>query len=376
MRLGSGADRNPHISGIVGPGTAAHTERMWEGQARAARRDIAALATSGMGVVDLHAAAIEVVERVVGSELTCWAGLDPGTLVISSMTSGQARIPSEYEPRLAETEYAGSVPNSFAELARNDRRVARMSDLPYREVVGHRRLNEVWRPLGIEHEVRATFTVDGDCWGAAGFVRSGSDFSDREVEFLGSVAPVIGAATRVAVRTDAHGYRGGVGPSIVVTGPNGEPRAITAAAQTWQDELNEIAPGRFDVLLRAVVTGARVAAGGTFQARVQTASGGWVVLQGSRLLGDNDEEVVVTIEPASGHHLVGMLLAAYGLTTREREICLEVISGHTTTEIADRLSISPHTIQDHLKAAFAKVGVRSRGELVATLRPEDLTVRP
>ena len=77
---------------------------MWEGQARAARRDIAALATSGMGVIDLHAAAIEVVERVVGSELTCWAGLDPGTLVISSMTSGQARIPSEYEPRLAETE--------------------------------------------------------------------------------------------------------------------------------------------------------------------------------------------------------------------------------------------------------------------------------
>jgi DNA-binding CsgD family transcriptional regulator len=345
---------------------------MWEGRARAARRDIAALATSGLGVVDLHTAAIEVVEQVIGSELTCWAGMDPGTLVISSMTSGRDHIPAEYEPRLAETEYAGTDPNSFAELARQARQVARLSDLPYREVIAHRRLNEVWRPLGIEHEVRATFTVDGDCWGAAGFVRGGPDYSDRELEFLGSVAPVIGAATRVAVRTDAHGYRGRVGPSIVVTGPSGEPRAITAAARTWQDELNEIAPGRFEALLRAVVTGARAAATGTFQARVQTASGGWVVLQGSRLIGD-EEEVVVTIEPASGHHLVGMLLAAYGLTTREREICLEVISGHTTTEIADRLSISPHTVQDHLKAAFGKVGVRSRGELVATLRPDDLT---
>ncbi|TCC38758.1 helix-turn-helix transcriptional regulator [Kribbella speibonae] len=340
---------------------------MWEGRARAARRDIAALATSGMGVAELHAAAIEVVEQVVGSELTCWFGMDPGTLVISSMTSGAARIPPEYEPRLAETEYAGTVPNSFAELARTAHQVARLSDLPYREVVGHRRLNEVWRPLGIEHEVRTTFVVDGDCWGGAGFVRSGPDFSDREVEFLGSVAPVIGAATRVAVRTDAHGYRGGVGPSIVVTGPSGEPRAITPAARTWQDELDEIAPGRFDVLLRAVVTGTR--ASGTFQARVQTASREWVVLQGSRLLGDTDDEIVVTIEPASGQHLVGMLLAAYGLTTREREICLEIIAGHTTAAIADRLSISPHTIQDHLKSAFAKVGVRSRGELVATLRP-------
>ena len=108
--------------------------------------------------------------------------------------------------------------------------------------------------------------------------------------------------------------------TVAVTGPSGEPRAITAAARTWQDELNEIAPGRFEVLLRAVVTGTRAAATGTFQARVQTASGGWVVLQGSRLIGD-EEQVVVTIEPASGHHLVGMLLAAYGLTTREREIC-------------------------------------------------------
>ncbi|MDX3004681.1 LuxR C-terminal-related transcriptional regulator [Kribbella solani] len=349
---------------------------MWEGRARAARRDIAALATSGLGVADLHAAAIEVVERVVGSELTCWAGIDPGTLVISSMTSGRSRIPPEYEPRLAETEYAGSVPNSFAELARTAHPVARLSDLPHREVVGHRRLNEVWRPLGIEHEVRTTFSVDGDCWGAAGFVRGGSDFSDREVEFLGTVAPVIGAATRVAVRTDAHGYRGGGGPAIVVTGPTGVPRAVTAAARIWQDELNEIAPGRFGVLLRAVVTGTRAARAGTFQARVQTATGGWAVLQGSRLIGDGEDEVVVTIEPASGRHLVGILLAAYGLTAREREICLEVMTGHSTAAIADRLSISPHTVQDHLKAAFTKVGVRSRGELVATLRPDDPTAKP
>ncbi|WP_405057167.1 helix-turn-helix transcriptional regulator [Kribbella sp. NBC_01505] len=347
---------------------------MWEGQARSARREIAALATSGLGVEALHAAAIEVVDRIVASDFTCWAALDPSSLMMSSMTSGRDRIPPELEPLLAETEYVGDVPNSFAELAQHARPVARLSDLPHRDVVGHRRLNEIWRPLGIDHEVRAVFSVDGDCWGAAGFVRSGSDFTDRELEFLTAVAPAIGAATRVAVRSGAHGYRGGAGPSIIVTGANGEPRAVTAAARSWQDELDQIAPGRFAVLLQAMVTGTRAAAGGTFQARVQTASGGWALMQGSRLISDDDEsEVVVTIEPASGQHLVGMLLAAYGLTTREREICLEVISGHTTAEIAGRLSISPHTIQDHLKAAFAKVGVRSRGELVATLRPDDLT---
>jgi DNA-binding CsgD family transcriptional regulator len=347
---------------------------MWEGRARSARRDIAALASSGLGVAELHTAAIEVVTQVVASDLTCWASLDPDTVVISSMTSGANRIPPEYEPRLAEAEYAGTERHSFAELATRSCPVARLSDLPYRDVVGHRRLNEVWRPLGLEHELRAVFRVDGTCWGAAGMVRSGAEFADREVEFLASASPVIAAATRIAVRTDAHAHRGASGPAIVVTGLRGEPRALTPSARSWQDELDEIAPGRFRVLLRAVVTGALAATSGTFQARVQAATGGWAIMHASRLIsGDEDPELVVTIEPASGHHLVGMLLAAYGLTSRERQVCLEVISGYSTADIADRLSISRHTVQDHLKSAFTKVGVRSRGELVATLRPEDLT---
>ena len=81
-------------------------------------------------------------------------------------------------------------------------------------------------------------------------------------------------------------------------------------------------------------------------------------------------KIAVTIEPATGDHLLGLLLAAYGLTAREREICREVIAGHSTADIAARLFISANTVQDHLKSIFAKVGVRSRGELVARLRPD------
>nr|WP_228720972.1 helix-turn-helix transcriptional regulator [Arthrobacter sp. 260] len=65
------------------------------------------------------------------------------------------------------------------------------------------------------------------------------------------------------------------------------------------------------------------------------------------------------------------MLVAYELSAREREICREVIGGHPTTEIANHLFISVHTVQDHLKSVFAKVGVRSRGELVARLRPDN-----
>jgi DNA-binding CsgD family transcriptional regulator len=48
-------------------------------------------------------------------------------------------------------------------------------------------------------------------------------------------------------------------------------------------------------------------------------------------------------------------------------VCLEVLSGNATADIARHLFISPHTVHDHLKSLFGKVGVGSRGELVARL---------
>ena len=49
------------------------------------------------------------------------------------------------------------------------------------------------------------FLADGSCWGGAGLVRAGSDFSDRETDFLAAVAPAIADATRLAVRSEAGG---------------------------------------------------------------------------------------------------------------------------------------------------------------------------
>jgi predicted ATPase/DNA-binding CsgD family transcriptional regulator len=53
------------------------------------------------------------------------------------------------------------------------------------------------------------------------------------------------------------------------------------------------------------------------------------------------------------------------LTAREREICTMVAEGLTDREIADRLVLSPRTVQTHVANVLAKLGFRSRVQIAA-----------
>lgn len=347
---------------------------MWEERAERARREIAALAASGISLPDLYASALAVVQRTVPFDQGCWAGVDPDTLVMTSITNWKPwpvgeREFQEYSARFAESEYSGSEPNTFAELVRRPRPVARMSDAPHREVVRSVRINELLKPQGLEHELRAAFRVDDACWGVGSIFRdAGRDFTDREVEFLDAVTATLAAATRIAVRAGHQAGPAAVGPVIVIAGRHGELKAATAAAASWLAEVEDAAPGRFSMTLYSVVAQAHASWSGSARARMRDAGSNWVVLQASRLItGDDPEQMVVTVEPATTHDVSSLLLAAYGVSAREREVCLEVLSGNTTADIARHLFISPHTVHDHLKSLFEKVGVGSRGELVAKL---------
>ena len=56
------------------------------------------------------------------------------------------------------------------------------------------------------------------------------------------------------------------------------------------------------------------------------------------------------------------------LSDREHEILAEFAAGARVASIAKKLFISPHTVRNHLKAIYRKLGVASQAELVERIR--------
>lgn len=57
--------------------------------------------------------------------------------------------------------------------------------------------------------------------------------------------------------------------------------------------------------------------------------------------------------------------ADYGLTEREREILQHLVDGLTKQQIAERLALSPHTVDGHVRNIYTKLHVNTRGGAVA-----------
>lgn len=129
----------------------------------------------------------------------------------------------------------------------------------------------------------------------------------------------------------------------------------------------------YSVAHRARAMAAGHADGPRATGRTRLASGGWLAIEAEPLggAGEPSARVAVVVQSARPGQLAPVVLAASGLTARERQIARMLLRGESTGQIAAHLVISRHTLRDHVKAIYAKFGVTGRPEFTALLLGEE-----
>jgi DNA-binding CsgD family transcriptional regulator len=79
---------------------------------------------------------------------------------------------------------------------------------------------------------------------------------------------------------------------------------------------------------------------------------------------------VVALEQRPVSNVVAVGTRSARLSTREDAVARAIARGETNAQIADGLSISVRTVEKHVAAIFAKLGLRSRSQVAATFARE------
>lgn len=232
--------------------------------------------------------------------------------------------------------------------------------------------------VGIEDIASTVFRDGFGCWGFLDVWRAGGVFSDDERAVIGELASVAtsalrrGTARTFATGSDADAAQDRLGPAVLLL--TDELHVLTRTEQADAD-LRAVLPtdqDRSPVPASALNVAAQLLAREAGvddhppRARVHLGGGEWCTFGAARL--DDPAgvgSIAVSIERTSTAARADLYGRAIGLTAREAELLRELVRGGDTRSVAQRLFVSPHTVQDHLKSMFAKSGVRSRSSLVA-----------
>ena len=300
----------------------------------------------------------------------CWYTVDPASLLITShYNPNMPALPPEW---LAMEYYDADDVNKVADVARSPSGLSTLHEATGGDPSDSPRWRANIEYGGDQELIAALRTPAGVTWGALGLYReSGAPMFDADEKLFlrTATAHLAQGARRSLLFGEATDPEGPQSPGLLVLTDGWKVESTTPGVEKWLDDLPDGDAGRLPsaVLtvagqaLRAVRDGdpAEVA-----MARVLSRSGSWVVLHGAALQSGTDRRVAVIVEPAHPARITSLLMSAYGLSDRERDVTRLVLQGYSTTEIAADLVVSPHTVQQHLKSVFDKTRVRSRRDLV------------
>lgn len=337
------------------------------------RQEIDTLAGEGRHWVEYVVDVARVVTPVVPHDAFCFHTVDPGTVMFTGSANYNVACSGSW---LAHHEYVAEDVNKWSFLAQSGR-IAGATSLATHGDLSRSERHRSHASIGFGDELRVSFVSDGVYWGAAAFLRAAGEptFTETEVDTIRSLGASIASGLRrsMAATPPLSATRVEHGPGVVVFAADGTPESISPAAERWIGELDEHPapePATESKVVQAVAARARSIPPGSdplelsARVRVRTRSGRWLLLYGTRLSGSTDGRTAVVIHPATPQDVAPVVAMSYGLSERECAVAMQCVQGRATKEIARALSVSPYTVQDHLKSIFAKTGVRSRGELV------------
>src|SRR4051812_3680657 len=341
------------------------------------------LADEGLSAQELLEQAAARIDRVVPTDGYFMAATDPETTLC--IGTGLVReLPAEWcQPHW---DYEFLVPDylKYADIARSGRRLADLHDATGGRPDRSPRFKHYGADTGFRSEVRLTFTVGDAPWGLAQLNRLGDSgrFTEDEKAWLERAAAVIARGLRQALLAEPSSSAVAPrGPGVGLIDGGGRVVSATREATEWLDELapelllSDVGPLALPFHAHGFARRVRAAhedREAQIRSRLRTRHGVWLLMHGAVLEGTG--HVALIIEPAKSSDVAPLIVEAYALTGRELDVTRAIARGLSTTEIAAELYLSPHTVRDHVKAVFEKVGVSSRGELVHRVFAEHYAV--
>ena len=244
---------------------------------------------------------------------------------------------------------------------------------------------DAWADLlathGIKDVLSSVLRDAHGCWGFLDLWRVGGTFTPVERSLIAEFTHIVTPALRRSLlrsferkpRSSEQEASTQHGPVLLLLTDELRPIAQTADADRYLRALLPTDAARAPIPAAAFNVGAQLLASECgvddhpARARVHLHDGRWVTLRAARI-GEPSAtaaSIAVSIEQTTAFDRASLYARVAGLTDRESELLQHLVTGHDTRAISLAMFVSEHTVQDHLKAIFAKTGLNTRRLVVA-----------
>jgi DNA-binding CsgD family transcriptional regulator len=327
---------------------------------------------AGLDATALRREVASRLKTLAGVDAAFIATVDPATLLFTSAISEDPL--TEAAPAFLANELDGRDVNRFIDLAAGLGPARTLDEATRGDRDSSDRHASIMRPLGLGDELRVALRTRQACWGVMCLHRQAgaTAFSSQDRDLVARIAPHVAEGLRRAllVGQPLDSYPA-LGHGVVILDASGAVTSVNDAAERWLAQIPESDwPSSCQLPLPLLAAAGHAGAAPERPAptlRLRTVRGDWLSVHASPLHGSGERSTALILEEPEPGELVSLILTSHGVTGAQTRVVSLVLRGYSTKQIVGQLAISQYTVQEHLRAVFDKLGVRSRQELAAAL---------